>query len=86
MHYVYYANTKGKAKNVCQDELSLIDLSLNIIIGIINPMNFKNLGQIIPDRCVPTLDRYKWWIITSYSQKNSPNPSHGSLPGSTLLT
>jgi hypothetical protein len=37
-----------------QDVVSLIEISLNIITGIINPLDFKTLRQIIPDRCVPT--------------------------------
>jgi hypothetical protein len=90
----------------------LRELSLNINInntGIINPMSFKNLGQIIPitDVSRPWVERLLAEKLTnplhglppvstllklykhnrnSYSQKNSPNPSHGSLPGSTLLT
>ncbi len=35
--------------------MSLNEISLNIITGIINPQYVKTLGQIIPDRCVPTM-------------------------------
>ncbi len=54
--YVYYANTKGNAKKFTRMKMSLRELSLNINTGIINPMSFKNLGQIIPGRCVPSMD------------------------------
>ena len=40
----------------CHDEGSLNEVSLNIITGIINHLDFKTLGQIIPEQRVPTLD------------------------------
>ncbi len=39
----------------CRDELSPNEVSLNILTGIIYPLDFKTLVQIIPDWCVPTL-------------------------------
>ncbi len=39
----------------CHDELSLNEVSLNIVTSIINPLDFETLGRIIPDR-YPTLD------------------------------
>jgi len=43
------------AKKRCGNELSLNEVSLKICIGIVSPLDFETLGQIIPDRCVPTL-------------------------------
>jgi hypothetical protein len=40
-----------------QNEVSLNEISLNINTGVISPLDFKTPGQIIPDRCVPTLGR-----------------------------
>ncbi len=47
---------KRKKLWIMNNELWIVplsELSLNIVTGIINPNNFKNLGLIIPDRCVP---------------------------------
>ncbi len=67
-----------------QNEVSLNEISLNINTGVINPLDFKTLGQIIPDRCVPTLGRMQAVDYhTSYLQKlwlqpklRLPNPTH----------
>ncbi len=37
-----------------RDELSLNEVSLNVLTSITNPLDFETLGQIIPDRCVGT--------------------------------
>ncbi len=67
-----------------RDEESLNEGSLIIITKIITPLDFKTLGQIIPDRCVPTLGRMQAVDNNhSYLQKLwlqpklcSPNPTH----------
>ncbi len=38
-----------------QDVVSLNEVSMNIITGIISPVGLKTLGKIIPDSCVQTL-------------------------------
>jgi hypothetical protein len=56
----------------CQDEVSLNNVSLNIINGIINLLDVKTLGQIIPDRCVPNFrpwTAYRVVYRNSYMQK-----------------
>ncbi len=47
-----------------KDDVYPTDVSRNENSEILRPLHYLSLGLIIPDRCVPTLDRMKELVVT----------------------
>ncbi len=69
----------------CLDEPSLNEVTLQTLTGI-HPLDFETLVQIIPDRCVPTLDCNRGRILGRNPDKNLQNcPCYSQSPLPTAL-
>jgi hypothetical protein len=84
---VYRVGMGNDAHNrQCRVDVSPTNVSLTENSWILQPSYYLSLGLIIPDRCVPSLDRMEELVITPWlASDSSLHPGHRSLRSLCLL-